>query len=189
MKSLTCLSALAAVMVLSAMPAAAQLATNSDAPVDITADSLEVVNASCQATWRGNAEALQDDARLRADVLRIFNQPGATKPGAMGPACGALQRLEADGSVYYATPQQRVRGDKAVYTADNTTIVMTGDVVAAQGQNVMRGSRMVINTRTGEGQMQGSTTGRNTNGRPRGVFYPNGDHGATSSPPTKPAAK
>jgi lipopolysaccharide export system protein LptA len=189
MKSLTHLSALAAVMLLGASPAAAQLATNSDAPVDITADSLEVVNASCQATWRGNAEALQDNARLRADVLRIFNQPGATKPGAMGPACGALQRLEAEGSVYYVTPQQRVRGDNAVYTSDTTTIVMTGDVVAAQGQNVMRGSRMVINTKTGEGQMQGSTTGRNTKGRPRGVFYPKSNDTTTPSPATKPAGK
>ena len=182
MKSLTSISALAALAMLVAHPACAQLATNSDAPVDITADELEVVNASCQATWKGNAEALQDNARLRADVLRIFNTAGATKPGAMGPSCGSLQRLEAQGSVYYVTPQQRVRGDAAVYTADTTTIVMTGDVVAAQGQNVMRGSRMVINTKTGEGQMQGSSTGRNTKGRPRGVFYPKSNSTAPSTP-------
>ena len=48
-----------------ASPASAQLAQNSDAPVDITADQLEVVNTQCLATYSGGAEALQDTARLR----------------------------------------------------------------------------------------------------------------------------
>lgn len=176
MKSLFHIPALAAALgasaLLSALPAQAQLAANSDAPVDITADELEVINASCQAIWRGNAEALQDTSRLRANVLRIFSTPGAAKAGTMGSSCGAMDRLEAEGAVYYVTPQQRVRGDAATYTAASETITMTGDVVAVQGQNVLRGSRMVIDTRTGQAQMQGSSTGRNAKGRPRGVFYP-----------------
>jgi len=45
---------------------------------------------------------------------------------------------------------------------------MTGDVVAVQGQNVLRGNRMVFNTQTGEGHMVGTGGGA----RPRGVFYP-----------------
>jgi lipopolysaccharide export system protein LptA len=176
MKSLISIAALAATL-LGAAPALAQhLAPNSDAPVDITADELEVVNANCLAIWRGNAEALQDTTRLRADVLRIYSTPGAAaKPGSMGSTCGALQRMEAEGSVYYVTTQQRVRGDAATYDATRETIVMTGDVVAAQGQNVLRGTKMVINTRTGEAQMSGSATGRNGKGRPRGVFYPKSD--------------
>ncbi len=157
---------------LAAAPAAAQLARNSDAPVDITADELEVVNATCLMTWRGNAEALQADARLRANVLKIFSETTPGKPGAAGSSCGALKRMEAEGAVYYLTPQQRVRGDAATYDAANEQIVMTGDVVAVQGQNVMRGTRMTINTKTGEGQMQGAGTGRNNKNRPRGVFYP-----------------
>ena len=101
MKILTSIPALAAsACLLCAGPAMAQLAANSDAPVDITADELEVVNASCQAVWKGNAEALQDNARLRANVLRIFSVTGPAKPGAMGPSCGALERMEAEGSVY-----------------------------------------------------------------------------------------
>ena len=61
---------------LAAAPAQAQLASGSNAPVDITADELEVVNADCLAIWRGSAEALQDGSRLRADVLRIRYAPG-----------------------------------------------------------------------------------------------------------------
>ncbi|ODT86139.1 LptA/OstA family protein [Phenylobacterium sp. SCN 70-31] len=150
------------------------LGPNSDGPVDITADELEVQNKACVSVWRGKAEALQGQARLRADVLRaIFEtRAGATSATGTG-ACGDLVRMEAEGNVYYVTSKdQRVRGDNGTYDARNDTVTLTGDVVAVQGQNVLRGSRMVFNTNTGEGRMVGTATGANAKSRPRGVFYP-----------------
>lgn len=178
-------------------PAAAQLARNSNAPVDITSDQLEVFNKTCQATWSGSVEALQDNARLRSDVLRTYAKVGAAKPGSSSPQCGDMERMEAEGSVYYVTPDQRVRSNAATYVAGSTTITMTGDVVAANGQNVLRGQRMVINTETGQGQMQGEDKGRNKPNRVRGVFYPKQDNadGSATAPtsatpaPGAPAAK
>lgn len=155
---------------LAATPGAAQIATNSKAPVDITGDSLETGSNDCSWTWRGNVEALQDNARLRAETLTGVQTKGA-RPGASG--CGDLVRLEAHGSVFYVTPQQRVRGDDAVYEAASETMTVTGDVVAVQGQNVLRGERLVINVKTGQGQMETGVKGRNRPGRVRGVFYPN----------------
>ena len=159
---------------IAAGPAAAQLAQNSDAPVDITADELEVINAQCLATYSGGAEALQDTVRLRADVLKIYYKPKpSAKPGGTGQACGnQLDRMEANGSVYYVTPQQRVRGDAAVYDAGADTITITGDVVAAQARNVLRGSKLVIKVATGDTHMQSSVKGRNKPGRVRTVLYP-----------------
>jgi lipopolysaccharide export system protein LptA len=163
--------ALGAVLAAAALasPAAAQLAANSSAPVDITADELETVNSGCTSIWRGNAEALQDTARLRANTLTADFQ---IKPGGKAGGCGDLVRMRADGAVYYVTPQQKVHGDAAVYEATSDTLTVTGDVVATQGQNVLRGSRMVFNTRTGQGHMEGAARGRNKAERPRGVFYP-----------------
>jgi lipopolysaccharide export system protein LptA len=140
-------------------------------PVDIAADQAEVQNKACISTWRGNAEAMQGTARLRADVIRAVFQP---KPGGSGSgACGDLIRIEAEGSVYYVTTKdQRVRGDNGVYDASAETVTLTGDVVAVQGQNVLRGTKMVFNSNTGVGRMVGQATGRNAQGRPRGVFYP-----------------
>lgn len=160
-------------LALGAAPAAAQqLGPDADGPVDITADELEVQNKACISTWRGRAEALQGNARLRANVIRaVFatRQGSGTGTG----ACGDLLRMEAEGSVYYVTSKdQRVRGDAGVFDASNDTVTLTGDVVAVQGQNVLRGTRMVFNTKTGEGRMSGQATGRNADGRPRGVFYP-----------------
>lgn len=174
MKSLVT-TTLVALSLLAGAPALAQgLGPSSDGPVDITADELEVQNKACVSVWRGKAEALQGQTRLRADLLRAVM---ATKPGAAGAvgtgACGELIRMEAEGSVYYITSKdQRVRGDAGVYDAATETVTLTGDVVAVQGQNVLRGTRMVFNTQTGEGRMVGNATGRNQGSRPRGVFYP-----------------
>ena len=153
-------------------PAAAQLANGSNAPVDITADELETTNGACTSIWRGNAEALQETSRLRADVLTIdFAPKGGASAGKTG-ACGDVTRMRAEGSVYYVTPTQKVHGDLAVYEASNSTLTVTGDVVATQGRNVLRGTRMVFNTETGQGQMVGAASGRGKSARPRGVFYP-----------------
>jgi lipopolysaccharide export system protein LptA len=132
--------------------ARAQIAPGGKGPVDVTADQLAVQQQQCVAVWSGSAEALQDTSRLRADVLKIYNKVEAGKPAAgqagSGQKCGALDRMEADGAVYYVTPEQVVKGDHAVYTADNTTIVMTGaEVIAAQGKNVISGTRRVIRAR------------------------------------------
>jgi lipopolysaccharide export system protein LptA len=174
MKSLLTTTVFATVLLAGGSAWAQQLGPNADGPVDITADELEVQNKACVSIWKGKAEALQGQARLRADVLKAVFQ---TKPGSSGAtgtgACGDLIRMEADGSVYYVTSKdQRVRGDHGTYDASADTVTLTGDVVAVQGQNVLRGSRMVFNTQTGEGHMVGTARGPNQGARPRGVFYP-----------------
>jgi len=195
MKSLTGITftaaAAAAAALLAAHPAAAQIGgTKSDAPIDITADELEVQQGQCVSVWKGSAEALQDTSRLRADVLRAYFVPkpkaagAAATPGASNSACGELLRIEAEGSVYYVTPDQRVHSKAATYDANNSTVVMTGDVVAVHGQDVLRGDRMVFNNKTGEGHMQGGSKGGKD--RPRGVFYPK--QSTDDSSATKPAA-
>ena len=172
-------SHLAPLMLVAALTAAGaaraqQLGPNADGPIDITADELEVQNKACVSIWRGRAEALQGDARVRADVLKaIFETKSGGSASATTGACGDLVRIEAQGSVYYVSAKdQRVHGDQAIYQASNDTVTVTGDVVALQGKNVLRGSRMVYNTKSGEGHMVGTATGRNAAGRPRGVFYP-----------------
>jgi len=155
--------------------AAGPIAGNPKAPVDITSDHAVAYNNDCIAVWTGNAEALQNDARLKADVMTAYLEKNpSSKAGASGGsgACGDLLRLEATGSVYYVTPQQKVHGDKAIYVAADDTVTVIGDVVAVRGQNVLRGDRMVFNNKTGEGHMEGNATGRNKADRPRGVFYP-----------------
>lgn len=105
---------------------------------------------------RGRAELTQGDNRIRADRVEgsISN--------------GDLTRVEATGNVYFVTPDQTIRGDRAVYTPANDTIVLSGDVILTQGENVMTGGRLTYNIRTEAARMDGAGQG----GRVQGVFYP-----------------
>jgi len=107
---------------------------------------------------RGRAEVVQGQNRLRADII------DGTITG------GDLTRVEASGNVYFVTPDQTVRGDQAVYTFATDEVVVTGDVILTQGQNVLTGGRLVYNTRTETARMEGGA-GSN-GGRIRGVFVP-----------------
>jgi lipopolysaccharide export system protein LptA len=178
---------------LASLPAAAQIAPEGKGPVDITADQLTGHNKECEAIYTGNAEALQGTSRLRSDVMNFFNKKlPSTHPGGNAddnPTCGDLERMEAHGNVFYVTPDRVVKGDDAVYTADNTTIVMTGkEVVATQGKNVISGTRLTINTNTGEATMVNEKTGRGAHDRVRSVIYPQ-DKTANGAAGAKPAAK
>ena len=142
------------------------------APTDITADSSVVVQSTCQSTWSGAVEALQGRTRIRADKITIQNVR-------RGTGCGDdMQQLEADGQVYFVTPERTVRADNAAYNFASQTITLTGGVIVVQGKSVVRGDRLVINTKTGEASMSSNVTGRNKAGRVRGVFYP--DQGTTN---------
>jgi lipopolysaccharide export system protein LptA len=167
-----------------AVSARAQISPKSNGPIDITADQAEAINSKCQTIWSGSAEALQGDTRLRADVIKAFlKQKGVDAQGQS--ACGATDRIEADGHVYYVTPTQSARGDHAVYSADAGEIVMTGNVIVVQGQNVVVGDRLTIMVATREAKMDSNVVGAGRQGRVRGVFYPN-QPGGPQTPVSNP---
>ena len=173
------------------LTAHAQIAPTSNGPIDITADNGTLVNSTCEATWSGAAEALQGDSRLRANVIKAFLKkkppaaaaaPQSGAAGANPSDCGATERIEADGNVFYVTPDQVAHGDHAVYSADAGQIVMTGNVIVVQGKNVVRGDKMTIHVATRLVTIDSTAQGRGTPNRVRGVFYPN-QPGAPGSVP------
>ena len=174
-------TALAALALLAASGARAQIETKSNAPIDITADENEVQNAKCFAVWRGAVEALQGDTRLRSDTLTVYQAPkGADANGQQ--VCGAIQKIVAEGHVYYVTPDQHARGDHAVYTAADDQIVLTGDVIVVRGDDVARGDRLIIKVSAKQLTLQSDSTGASASKRVRGVFYPDKTTGQSSPP-------
>lgn len=103
---------------------------------------------------RGRAEVTQGTNRLRADAIQGFTTNGN------------LTRVEASGNVYFVTPDQNMRGDRAVYNLTTGEVVVTGDVILTQGQNVLTGGRLVYNVRTENARIESAGS------RVRGVFYP-----------------
>jgi lipopolysaccharide export system protein LptA len=133
----------------------------SNQPIGYGADTGELTNTS--VSLRGRAEITQGQARLRANAIEGVRD-----------ASGSLSSLEATGDVYYVTPTETIRGDRAVYTVSNATVVVTGDVILRQGQNVLTGSRLSYNVDTGQARIEGG--GGQNGGRVRGVFYPEGSN-------------
>jgi lipopolysaccharide export system protein LptA len=169
--------------------ARAQIETHSNAPIDITADQAEVVQSKCMAIWRGSAEANQDQSRLRADTITVFSKPKPAGEHASDAqaACGGTERIEADGHVFYVTPDRNARGDHAVYTQATDQIVMTGDVIVVQGQDVARGDKLIIDVSSHQARMVSDATGPGRAGRVRGVYFP--DKTAQASPAAAPTTR
>lgn len=138
----------------------ASRAPTSNQPVMIGADGGEMTNSGF--ALRGRAEVTQGDNRLRAEAIEGVS------------ANGSVSRITASGGVYYVTPNETIRGDRAIYTASDATIVITGDVILTQGQNVLTGSRLTYNVDSGAARMEGSPRGSAGN-RVQGVFYPQGN--------------
>ncbi|WP_292069013.1 LptA/OstA family protein [Brevundimonas sp. UBA7534] len=136
------LTALMLPAVSGAQNAAAGRGDASRQPVQYGADSGEYTPDGF--SLRGRAEVTQGGNRLRADAIRGFTSNGD------------LNRIEATGGVYFVTPDQSMKGDRAVYTLNDGNVVVTGDVILTQGKSVLTGSRLVYNVRTETARIEGA---------------------------------
>ena len=165
----------AVLMTALALPAVSGAQNRADAsrqPVQYGADSGEYTPDGF--SLRGRAEVTQGGNRLRADAIRgfiaaPFRGPSDAVRGFT--ANGELNRIEANGGVYFVTPDQSMKGDRAVYTLNDGNVVVTGDVILTQGKSVLTGNRLVYNVRTETARIEGG----GANGRVQGVFYPQGN--------------
>lgn len=148
----------------------AQISRSSD-PFMINADGVEFDEGRGLISYVGRAEAMQGENRLRAERFDVYYSRSGEQNSAVTSMGGGLNRVEAVGDVYFVTPEQVVRGDRAVYTAASDTLVVTGDVILRQGDNVMTGSSLSINIGSGRARMEGAPAG-NAGRRVQGVFYP-----------------
>jgi lipopolysaccharide export system protein LptA len=118
-------------------------------PLEVTADSLEVDQASGASVFTGNVMAVQGDLRITAGSVRIEYSLSATG------GSQRVQRLVASGGVTLVTPEEAVEARDAVYALPLGSLEMTGDVMLVQGQNVLSGQRFVADLNAGTGQMSG----------------------------------
>ena len=134
-------------------PALAQFESDSNLPVEITADAMEWMNEEGIAIARGNADAVQGRYRLRADVLTAYvNQAGGDSPN-------RIRRIDAQGHVTLSTPTESARGEAGTYDVERKVAVLEGSVVLTQGTTVLRGEHLVMALVSGRSTLQGGTSG------------------------------
>ena len=126
------------------------LGVSSDEPIQFEAESLEVREQDRQAIFTGNVVVRQNQTVLKTAQLVVYYVGEGTGEGAQ-----QVRRLEADGNVLVTSGPQTASGEKAVFDTEANTIVVTGNVVLTQGENVIRGPRLVININSGQARMEG----------------------------------
>ncbi len=98
---------------------------------------------------------------IASDVLTVWLDPTSNGKGAM-------TRAEATGNVIITTPKEHAIGSKAIYTKADDTAILDGPVTITRGQDVLNGTRAVVNLKTGLSTLYG---GGNSGSRVTGVFY------------------
>lgn len=142
-----------------------QSSHNTDLPIEITADTLEVRQSENLAIFRGQVDAVQGDMLLRADVLVVHYREERSDDDQLG-----VSRIDVDGNVFVSSPEETAQGESGVYDVDKAVINLHGDVVLTQGENIIKGDAVEMNLETGESRVI-SDAGASPE-RVRGLFVP-----------------
>lgn len=145
------------------LPAAAQtvafggIKADTRAPVEVTAETLKVDQSTGQANFTGNVLIGQGQMRLSADSVTVtYAQGGQQK----------IKTLNASGGVTLVNGPDAAEAKEAVYDVETGNIVLTGDAIVTQGQNVLAGDRIEVNLTDGTASVAG---------RVRTVLQPGGN--------------
>jgi lipopolysaccharide export system protein LptA len=133
---------------------------DTNAPVNVAADRIEVQDRADRAVFSGNVVAVQGDMTLKAPrvTLAYTNTSGIE-----------IKRIDASGGVTVTSPSETARGSVAIYDLESRLITMLGAVTLVKGDSHVSGQRLVIDLNSGRAVMdaRGTTT---SGGRVTGTF-------------------
>ncbi len=138
-------------------------------------DALEYHENEQVALARGKAQAVHQDRRIEADIMKAHFTQSAS--GQM-----EMSTMTAEGNVSVVTKNDVTRGDKAVYDIKRNVAVMQGNVRISRADTQLSGDRAEVDFTKGESRLinQGS-------GRVRAVLTPKSmDSGAKSAQKSAP---
>ena len=123
---------------------------DTDAPVDVAADRIEVQDRADRAIFSGNVQVRQGGLQLSAARLTVAyaNESGIE-----------IKRLEASGGVILNSPGERARSDFAIYDLDRRVVTMIGAVSLSRGPSHVEGGRLVLDLDNGRAVMDGGSAG------------------------------
>ena len=135
---------------------------DSNAPVDVSADRIEVQDRADRAVFAGNVKARQGELSLDTARLTLAYTSGNGIK---------INRLDASGGVVVTSPSETARGNFAVYDLDRKLITLVGEVRLAREGSTINGSRLLIDLNSGRAVMDGGAPGvGQSGGRVTGHF-------------------
>lgn len=119
---------------------------DSNAPVNYSADRIELQDRQDRVVLSGNVDISQGDLRLRAARTIVdFTNVGSLK----------IQRITATGGVVVTRADQVATGDVAVYDFNQRIITLVGNATLKRGTDTLRGNRFVMDLKTGVSAAEG----------------------------------
>ena len=103
---------------------------------------LEYWEKKRMAVARGNAYAVRQGKRLKADVLASYFRPDKNGDN-------KLYRVDAFDNVKIVTQNNTATADRAVYNVESGIATLTGSVKLVRGKNVLTGCSSEVNLSTG----------------------------------------
>ena len=143
-------------------PVSALKGHDSDAPVDVAADRIEVQERSDRAIFAGNVHVRQADLTMDTERLTVAYSSGGGIQ---------IQRLDAAGGVVVKSPSETARGDFGIYDLERKLITLVGAVQLTRQGSQVNGSRLVIDLNSGRAVIDGGGPGiGQSGGRVTGRF-------------------
>ncbi len=158
---------------------------DSSLPIEITADTLEVVQNERVATFTGNVDAVQGELVLSADQLRVHYRSGEQEEPAVAGDGGTIRRIEAVGNVFLTSPMETAQGEVGVYDVMGNLVTLEGSVVLTREENVIRGARLELDLASGRSRVLAavpSAEGGEPSERVRAIFTPASGSGTGAGP-------
>jgi len=124
--------------------------TSSRTPIDITSDTVEANQKQNVVTFKGNVVAKQENVSLYANMLTIYYDPD-TK---------GIKTVVATGNVKIVQLERRATSQKATFHQDENKMVLDGEAVIREGENVIRGERVIYYVDEERSVVEGGKGGR-----------------------------
>jgi lipopolysaccharide export system protein LptA len=125
--------------------------SNSDEPIQIEADRLEVADRDGTAEFSGNVSVSQGSTLLKTDRLKVRYSRDAK--GNAGPG-GNVRRIEALGRVAVRSNDQVASAERATVDMEAQVATLTGNVSVSQGKNIITGCTITIDMKTNNVDVQ-----------------------------------
>ena len=136
-------------------PVSALKGHDSNAPVDVNADRIEVQDRADRAIFVGNVHVKQAELTLDTQRLTVaYSSDGGVQ----------IRRLDAAGGVTVRSPSETAKGDFGIYDLDRKLITLIGNVQLNRDQNQVFGQRLVIDLDSGRAVIDGGPAGVNQSG-------------------------
>jgi lipopolysaccharide export system protein LptA len=124
--------------------------TSSHAPIDITSDTVEANQKQNTVTFKGNVVAKQEGITLYANMVLIYYDPD-TK---------GIKTVVASGNVKIVQLDRRATGQKVTFQQEDNKVVLEGGAVLREGENVIRGDRVIYYVDEERSVVEGGRGGR-----------------------------